>query len=605
MKRITVLTISLLLVLAIVPAVLAAQADIEVIPLGVPGTFWEDFELGVRGGQIIHAMISNPRTFNPIVADDTASWWVPERTQMPLIERCPHTQLLEGALARSFEISEDGLSITFHLRRGLRWSDGAPFTAADVMFTFVDLWLNTEVAARRVVWTLPDGTLPSFEKIDNYTVVAHFSVIFRPALEAVGTTILPRHKLWEYVRKLNPALETCQFNTKAWSIAMTAEDMAGMGAWKFDRFITDMEIRLVRNPYFWKYDPAGTQLPYLDRKIVRIVPSIDVALLLFRNGEIDTYGPRPEDLAILKGEAAARRFTVRISDIPVWGMSFFTFNQDVPGNENLRGLFRDLRFRRAVAHAIDTDAIIDGIFMGLATPQWSHVGIPSPFFAGDEYATWFEFDLDKAAALLADIGLVDLDGDGWLDFPDGSRVSFVLITNAGHTIREAKSLMLADDLAEIGVEAITSFIPFAALVGHLLGATYEAVMIGFTGGVDPHGARVIYHSTGGLHFWRFSAGGPAGRHPAKFPVADPAEWNPRVDELFDLGAGTFDEIRAKAYYHEMQLIIREHLPLIFTSASLQMAAVFDRIGNGLWETMSGIWTGAGVTGSQFAFRRDL
>ncbi|MCD5416579.1 ABC transporter substrate-binding protein [Candidatus Bipolaricaulota bacterium] len=603
MKKIALIAASLLLVFASV-AVLAQ--DYKVVPLGVPGTLWEDFEVGVHGGTIRSSMISNPRTFNPIMVRDTASGWLDDRMQEALILRNPHTGVHEPYLAKAFEIAEDGLSITVHLRRGLKWSDGEPFTAADVMFTWVDLWLNEDVEARRELWTLPDGMLPTFEQIDDYTVVVHFTTIFRPAVGFVtGAQILPRHRLWEYVAKLNPALEgVCQFNT-AWGIDVDPAAMAGMGAFILEHFITDMEIRLVRNPHFWQFDAAGNRLPYLDAAVVHIVESIDVSLLRFLNGEIDTYGARPEDLAILKAEGPLRGFETVISDVTGWGTAFFAFNQDVPEDENLRGLFRDLRFRQAVAHSIDLDTIIEGIYMGFARPQWSHVAIPSPFFMGDEHAIWFEYDLDKAASLLDEIGLFDTDGDGVREFPDGSPVTFVLITNAGHTIREQKCLILADDLARIGVDVVTSFIPFGALVGQLLGAEYQAVMIGLTGGMDAHGGRTVYHSTGSLHFWRFSAGGPDGRLPERFPVADPAEWNARVDELYDLGVGSFDEAEIMHYYHEMQIIIRENLPLMFTVSPLQMASAYDRIGNGLWETFEGIHTGTGLTAVTFAFRRDL
>lgn len=601
MKRIALIAASLLLVFASV-AVLAQ--DYMIVPLGVPGTLWEDFEVGVHGGTIRSTMIANPRTFNPIMVRDTASGWLGARMQEPLVRRNTHTGVHEPHLAKAYEIAEDGLSITVHLRQGLKWSDGEPFTATDVMFTWVDLWLNEDVEARREFWELPDGTLPTFEQIDNYTVVVSFSTIFRPAVGyVIGATILPRHKLWMYVHKLNPDVEPGTFNT-AWGIDVDPAAMAGMGPFVLEHFIVDMEIRVVRNPHFWQFDAAGNRLPYLDAAVNHIVETVDVAFLRFLNGEVDTFGARPEDLAILKAEGPARGFRTVISDITGWGTSFFTFNQDV-ADDNLRGLFRDLRFRQAVAHSIDTHTIIEGLFMGLAKPQWSHVGIPSPFFIGDEQAIWFEYDLDKAASLLDEIGLFDNDGDGIREFPDGSPVSFILITNAGNTLREQMCLILADDLARIGVDAVTSFIPFGALVGQLLGAEYQAVKIGLTGGMDPHGGRTVYHTTGGLHFFRFSAGGPDGRLPEKFPVADPAEWNARVDELYDLGVGSFDEAAIMHYYHEMQIIIRENLPLLFTVSSLQMAAAYDRIGNGLWETFSGIFTGTGSTAVRFAFRRDL
>ncbi len=572
----------------------------RVIPLGVAGTPYEDLEIGVRGGAVRVTMISNPRHFNSIMVRDTASGYVPDRMFHGLVERDTMTMELVPVLAESWEIAADGLSITFHLRRGIKWSDGEPFTAADVMFTWRDLWLNEDVDARRAIWKLPDGTLPSFEKIDDYTVKVHLTTWFRPILEAVGgTAILPHHKLWRHVGKLNAELAECQFNT-AWGVDVKPEDMAGTGPFIFAEFVPDLLIRMVRNPYYWQWDPAGNRLPYFDEVLVHIVASIDVSILKFRGGETDAVAPRAEDVATFLEEGPVRGYTTKIDDVPHFGGEFITFHQDVE-DPNLRELFRDLRFRKAVAHAVDKDTIIDTVFLGLAVKQWSPVSIPSPFFA-PEMEIVYEYDLEKSAALLDEIGLLDTDGDGIREFADGTPVKFAIMTNAGNTMREQIGLIIQDDLEKLGLDVTFSPIPFRDLVGKLLSAEgWESVIIGFTGGLDPHGAGVIWRSTGDLHFWRFSAGGPDGVLPEKFPVADPMEWNARVDELWALQATALSDAEAYPYFAEFQRIIAENLPLIYTAEDTFLFAFYDHFGNAAWSNVNA--TATGSRGMIFSFRR--
>ncbi len=545
-------------------------------------------------------MISNPKHFNSIMVRDTASAWVPARMFHSLVERDTMTMEHVPVLAESWEVAEDGLSITFRLRQGIRWSDGEPFTADDVMFTWRDLWLNPDVGARRVIWELPDGTMPSFEKIDDYTVRVIVSTWFRPLLGAVGDTpILPRHKLWQYVRKLNPALEKCQFNT-AWGVDVDPKAMVGTGPYVLEKFIPDLAIKMVRNLHYWQFDPAGTQLPYFDRLLVHIVESIDVAILKFRAGKTDAVGPRPEDVAAMVAEARGRGYRVLIHDTPHFGQEFLSFLQDVE-DPNLRGLFRDLRFRQAMSHSIDRDEIIDGLFLGMGVELWSPVSIPSPFYA-PEKKLLFRYNLDKARALLDDIGLRDTDGDGIREFPDRTPVRFTVMTNAGNTLREGIGLLLQADLRKIGIDMIFTPIPFPTLVGRLTSATgWEGVIIGFTGAIDPHGAGVIWKSTGDLHFWRFSAGGPDGRLPEKFPVADPMEWSARVDELWALQAAAKSDAEAFPYFAEFQRIVAENLPVIYTAARTFQFAIYDHLGNADWSNVNA--TVAGARGVIFGFLR--
>ncbi len=540
-------------------AVMAAGQDYKVIPFGEGD--WANLEVGQYGGSLVIGSLEGPKTFNHHVAQETSSTDITSRLHAGLIEINPVTNDVEPGLAKSWEVSDDSLTITFYLRQGLQWSDGAPFTADDVIFTFDGVIFNEDVR------TDYRDVLPAdmqVVKIDDYTVEIQLTEVFRPFLRQIGGAIYPKHVLGDLSRVYNPDAAPDALN-EAWGIATDPSEIVGMGAWRLKAFVVDQLVEIERNPYYWKVDPAGNRLPYLDSVQYVISFSLETIFLRFRNAEIDYYAPRPEDLATLFAEAARKDFEVRIDeDKPLFGTTWIAWNQDVP-DENLREYFRMIEFRQAMMHLIDKQRIIDDVYLGLAVPQWSPVSQLSPFFYPD--VPTFEFDPDRAAELLDEIGLVDVTGDGWRDFPDGSRFEFDLETNVGNTIREQICQIFADDAAQVGLRVNFTPIAFNALVTNLLGGQYEAVLLGLTGGVEPHGGANVYPSCGGLHFWRYS------------DCEDPTPVAQRIDELFELGVSTFDFDEAYEYYKEFQILFSENLDLHHTVNIVYRAAVYNNLQN--------------------------
>ena len=623
-------------------------------------------EPGKPGGKLILGTEVGPKTLNPLVAQETSSTAITGLMHAGLVETNPVTGEVEPALAKSWEISADKKVITFHLRKGLKWSDGEPFTADDVVFTFNDLVFNPDVNTDYRYILEVKGQPIKVEKVDDYTVKVILPEPFRPILRAIGGEILPKHKLAKYVAKLNPGAEgdykaaktalegiseqlkqldaeklaalqgqldelaakikaqdaagiaalvpeivaACEgfkslvveqgqgqeevqgaldqviedlqkavehaqagkfkgvppgtFNN-AWSLAAKPEGFAGMGPFVFKEYVPDQQVVLERNPYYWKVDQRGTQLPYLDQIVFLVTGNPDTTFLKFQTGELDVYGPRPEDWPTIQEQKEAKGwFTVR--DGPNFGTNFITFNLDVE-DEVLKEIFRDLRFRRAIAHALDKETIIENIYHGLAIPQWSPVSVPSPFYDESESFMKYEFDLEKAAQLLDEMGLKDVDNDGVRELPDGRDLIINLITNADNNIRVDIGNLLADDLKKIGVKINLKPIDFNALVTALLSGNWEATIIGFTGGIEPNNGANVWRSDGGLHFWHFSA------------KEEPFDWERKIDELFDKGATTFDEEEAKAAYVEFQRLVSENLPLIYTVNQQFLYAGKEALGN--------------------------
>ncbi len=552
-------------------------ADAVIVPLGVAGTAYENLQPGVRGGTFYISDISNPKKWNLVTAHETSTSEYGYQMFRGMTDINPVSGALVAELAKSWDISDDGLTLTFHLRQGLKWSDGVPFTADDVVFTFNDLYFNDDVETdTRDILTLPDGSFPVVTKVDDYTVQVQLSQIFRPILNSIGASIMPKHKLAQYVHKLNPDVPAGTFNG-TWGLDTDPAELCGMGPFIVQSYTPDQNVVMVRNPYYYHYDENGTQLPYIDKYVTLVVASQDVSLLKFRNGEINALGIRPSDVPILKSEEATKDFTVILGE-GGYGTLWISFNYDVD-NANLKTLFRDLRFRKAVAHAMDKQTIIDNLYNGLAVPQWAQISMPSPFYPGRDYyggpitekdAVTYEYDLNKANALLDEIGIKDTNGDGIREFADGTPVEFELNTNAGNTLREGFCLIMQEDLAKIGIKADFNPIDFNTLVNKLFGSTTEAVVLGLTGGDEPNGGANVYKSDGGLHFWHYSAG-----------TGDINEVEKQMDDLYNQAVSTFDNEKAFELYKQSDILFATESLGMINSVNQQFTyAIYNNVGNG-------------------------
>lgn len=587
MKKAALMLMVMLFVLS-ASAVLMAQgyeaqpADAKIIPLGEEGTAYENQEPGVQGGTMYVAAISDPKKWNYVTSHETSTTQYTNMMLKGLFDTNPITGAIEPELAKGWDVSDDNLVLTIYLREGLNWSDGTPFTADDVVFSFNDLYYNEDVETdTRDILLLPDDTYPVVEKVDDYTVMVTLSMTFRPILNSIGAPILPKHALAQYVHKLNPDVPAGTFNS-CWGLDTDPAELVGMGPFMVESYAPDQYVTLTRNPYYYHYDANGTQLPYVDKYVVLTVASQDVSLLKFRNGELDALGIRATDVPILKREEAMKDMTVLVDpDVAVYGTSWIGINQDIglaEGTyENMRNLFRTRDFRAAVSHLVDKQSIIDTLYNGLAVPQWSPVSYLSPFYAGRDYyggpvtetnAVVFEFSLDKAIELLDGIGIIDRDGDGWRDYEDGTRVEIEMNTNAGNTVREGVCLIVSDRASKVGLKL--NFVPvdFNTLVNKLFASTGEMIVLGLTGGNEPNSGANVYRSTGGLHFWHYSA------------ADEPTEIEKRIDELLDAGVGTLDNDVAFEAYKEYQITLADDdLGLVYTVNPAFTYAYFNRLGN--------------------------
>lgn len=532
------------------------------------------------------ATISEPLTLNLALANDTGSSGVLGYLFEGLTETSWLTNQVEPALAESWTHSDDGLTWTFSLRKDVTWHDGTPFTAHDVDFTFNRIIYNEEIkAAARAAfnfrfldeatgtWTEARMTVTA---LDDYTVQCVLPVPFAPFLRSMGTAIYPKHILERYV-------DSGTFD-EVWDIDTDPTEVVGTGPFTIERYDPGNRVVLRRNPNYWLRDDEGNSLPYLDKIVQFIVPDLETELAKFKAGETDVHSVLGEEFAELEPLQAEGNFTIYKRG-PGFGSTFLTFNMNLGETPDTMEpyvaadklkWFRNTQFRRAVAHSVDKDAIIRDVQHGLGSPQWSSIS-PS---AGDFHnpgVRRYEYDIAEANRILDNLGWMDTDGDGVREDDAGNPIVFSLVTNTQNSVRERVGMIIQQGLEEIGIEADFRLVEFEELVPQLTRSyDWEAVVIGFTGGADPHGGINLWHSSGRLHLWYPNQPQPT------------TDWEAEIDDLYVRASQELDRSERIALYHRAQEVVAENVPLIYTTRSERLSAIRNVFGN-ITPTLYGLW----------------
>ncbi len=504
---------------------------------------------GHPGGELRGASMEVPFSFNPYVGLGDLT----PLLHAALLEVNPLTSELEPALAESFELAPN--RITFVLRPGVRWSDGTPFTVDDVVFTFEEVLQNPELLQGLRDLGVEIPLIPfRITVLDSRTLEFESQRSITPLLllRFAQAPVLPRHRLAD-------SLRTPQTFARAWGLRTPADQIVGLGPFRLREvreagipFITRRPVAIVleRNPFYWKVDEAGNRLPYLDRFTLVLVRERAEALTKLRRGEIDLLPVGAREAIELRNQDFEGLLA---RDGPTIAVTFLAFNQDA-ADSKLQALFRDVRFRRAVAHTLDRAAMLRRVpeRERFYTPRESFVHPLSPFYR-EGATTRFEFDLEAAEALLRAIGLRDRDGDGVREFPDGTPVAFELLTNEDNPLRVGAGEFLQETLEPIGVRVEFQPIPFDRLVERLSleekRPDYQAILLSFRlegSPLTPDYLRCFFHSQGGCHIYRFSDA----------QTQELPEVQRRLDEILENPEATFEDLR------ELQRILSEDLPLL-------------------------------------------
>jgi len=555
MKKLTILVLLFAFVLSASVVTMAEEVEIK-------DPWVSEKPQGEHGGTIMSAVLEPPKTFNYVIASETSSTdLLADNIFEGLIFRHGVTTEFIPRLAHDWEISEDGTVYTFYLREGVQWHDGELFTADDVIFT-MDVISDEEIPTSARSLLMVDGEFPEYRKIDDYTVEFEIPVPFAPFMDAVGTMIIPEHKLRE-------PYEAGEF-TETWGVDTDPSEIVGTGPFKFVDYVTGERIVKDANPHYWRLDPEGENLPYLDRWVKVIVESQEIQDLLFQNGEVHFNAIQGRNYNRFEQQKERGDFEL-IDAGPTFSTNFLVFNLN-PNNPNLedqpekKEWFDVLEFRRAVAYAFDKDTMINQAAAGFGTPQWSPVSTPNQQFLNEDVRT-YPYDLDRSRELLEEAGF-DWDANGNLVDWEGREVEFNIATNAGNEVRETIMNIIADDLRELGMQVNTAPMEFNSLVSQLMNEfDFDTILIGLTGGVEPHSGSNVWKSDGPLHMWH-----PNQEEPHR-------DWEARVDELFELGAQATEIEDRIEYYNEFQEIIADRVPLIYTMAPNAIYGVRNNLEN--------------------------
>jgi len=513
--------------------------------------------------RLVDAAISDPKTFNPVLVTDNTSHEALRDVFDGLVRLTVVTSEIEPHLAERWEVSDGGRVCTLFLRRGVRWHDGVPLTAHDVAFTFRAIFDERVPNSARYV-LLVDGQPPRVEVVDDYTVRLVLPRPFAPLLSALGQEIVPKHQL-------EASLEAGTF-AQQWGINTPPEQIVGSGPFRMARYEPAQFIEYARYPDYWMKDATGGPLPYLDSRVQLIVPNQDTAYLKFLGGQTDTHSPLPDEIADLQAKATELQITVQKVGLDT-GTTFVAFNRNPrhyvrDGRRDPRlDWFTDRRFLRAIAHGIDKRAIVVNCLNGYGEPAVAEISPENKRYHNPNL-TDYAYDLDAARRLLQEAGFADRDGDGVIEDAHGNRVEFTLTTNAENQVRQKICSVLVEDWTKLGMKVSYRPLDFTTLVDKMSSSyDWDAILMGFTGTVEPNNGANLLRSSGNLHLWNPSQTAPA------------TPWEGEIDRLLDDGASELDPEKRKVIYWRIQEILHEELPMILTARPTEYAAYKDVVQN--------------------------
>lgn len=521
--------------------------------------------VGQPGGTITVAVRSDPKTLNPVLAVDESTREIIDCMNADLIHINRETQKTEPALAKSWSISRDGKIFILHLRRGLEFSDGQPFTADDVVFSF-QVYLDEKIHSPQRDLLVVGGKPVSVKKIDELTVEFQLTEPYAAAERIFdGLAILPKH-----------ILETAYRNgtfSKLWGVSMPPNEFAGLGAFRLKEYVPGQRIVLERNPHYWKADRAGRRLPYIDQLVFLFVPSEDAQVIRFQAGDTDLLSRlSAENFAVLQREQTLKGY--KLEDLgPGLEYNFLFFNlnnltgKKLPEIERKQAWFEDTGFRQAVSAAIDRDGIVRLVYNGRATPLWSQVTPGNKLWVDSSLAAPPQ-SLDRARELLRTAHF-SWNSTGDLLDARGRAVEFSILTSSSNAERSRIATLIQDDLTKLGMKVHVVSLDFSAMVDRLLNSfDYEAAVMGLASGdADPESEMNVWLSSGGTHLWNLTESKPA------------TPWEAEIDRLMNQQQVTLDYKRRKHLYDQVQQIVAQELPLVCLASPHILVGAKNRVGN--------------------------
>jgi peptide/nickel transport system substrate-binding protein len=486
-----------------------------------------------QGGELHFCLWHEPKTFDPLKVEDDASITIRYLTGGVLVRMNRQTQALEPELALSWNVSKDGKQITFKLRSGVSFSDGAPFSAEDVAYTMQQLMDPALHSPTGDAFRSGPGNVTT--KIISPTQI---SIAFPAPVAGLDR----------------------QFDQVAILSAHSPQkEMAVLGPFMVADYKPGATVLLKRNPYYWKTDAQGKKLPYLDSIRLDVQPNRDVEMLRFKRGEIDLINSLDSEYF---NKLAATSPKIAHDAGPSLDSEQMWFNQvaKAPLPQYKKNWFRSAVFRRAISAAINRQDLSGVVFLGHAQPAAGPVSPANKF--------WFNAKL-KPEPYSPDAALKALQGEGFrmvnsvLKDRDGNEVVFSIITNSGNKYRERMATMIQEDLRKIGIHVNVVTLDFPSLIERMTQTfDYEAILLGLTNvGLDPNDQMNVWLSSSENHQWN-----PQEKTPE-------TAWEAEIDRLMRAQASTAAAKKRKQAFDRVQEIVVEQAPFIYLVNRNALSAV--------------------------------
>lgn len=522
-------------------------------------------EPGQPGGNLVITQRSEPRTFNPVTAVDQVALGIIDRMAADLVHINRQTQKTEPALAKSWKVSRDGTQFTFKLRRGLKFSDGVPFDADDVIFTF-QVYLDEGVHSPRRDALLIGNKPVKVEKVDAYTVRIIFPSPYAPAERVFdGLTILPRHLLEQDYKagKIN----------QVWGVNVDASKIAGLGAYRLKQVVPGERIVLERNPYFWKVDSKGQRLPYTNELTFLIVPNQDAQVMRFQAGDSHIIsGLSADNFAALEPDQQKGHYKLYDAGPSLeYNFLMFNLNNDTEGRlpdvARKQKWFRDVRFRQSISAAVDRAAIVRLVYHHRGAALASHVSPGNKQWFNPRVAITVQ-SAPRAKQLLKLAGF-SWKPDGALVDGRGQEVEFTMVVSSSNSQRIQMATLVQEDLKQIGIKAHIAPLEARAAADRLLRThDYDAILMGLVpGDADPGPDMNVWLSTGETHLWHMGERTPA------------TPWEAEIDGILQKQLVTLNYRKRKKLYDRMQEIEAEQLPMIYLATPDVLVGAQENLGN--------------------------
>lgn len=535
---------------------------------------------GKFGGKFVTSTIGEgPKTFNPFTSTDATSSSMADMMYDGLFTSNPMTGKVVPKLAKSVEMK--GNRYIIHLRKGIKWSDGVPITADDVIFTWKDIIFaglgNTSTRDSMII----DGEIPTIKKIDDYTVEFSIKKQFAPFLRMLSVSIVPKHY---FTKQKNWQKNFDRFL----STNINPDTIVTSGAYRLKEYVPAQRVVFERNPNYYEINKNGQKLPYLDKIVYLIVGDLNNQILKFEAKELDEISLRGGDVARYKAKEYDSDYTIYNLG-PDTGTMFVAINlnrrfsqqngvKKYFVNPKKQVWFNDVNFRKAIDYAIDRKSMVQNIANGMASPLFTAESKNSIFY--NKSLVGHERNLSIAKSYLKKSGFYYKNGK--LYDKNNNRVEFDLYTNAGNTEREALGVMVKQDLADIGMQVNFKPIEFNSLVNKITNSyDWDMIILGLTGSsLEPHNGKNVWYSSGPLHIFN--------QRPVNKPVTDRLSWEIKLDNIFDKAALELNFKSRKKYYDEYQRIIYNEAPIVYLYSPIRIYAIRRKFKNILPSSLSGL-----------------